>query len=456
MKRPLPYFMLFCLLLLSLLNGPVSLATTVPPGDPSLAPMLKKVMPAIVNIRGTIKITNPNILRELERQKNLRNDNTPIPNSVSTVGSGVIIDAAKGYIVTNAHVVKDAQTIMITLSDSRHFTAKVVGSDPGSDIALLQIKATNLTAVTLGDYNKLNVGDYVAAIGNPFGLNQSVTSGIVSGLGRNTLGIENYESFIQTDAPINPGNSGGALINMQGQLVGINTAILAPNQGSIGIGFAIPVNMMKSVVDQLIRFGDVKRGMLGIGAQDLTSDLASAFSAPVEKGAAVTQVLPGSPAATAGFQVGDIITNINGTPIKNASDVVNTVGFLRVDTKVNVELLRKNAKLTLNVALTDAKQREKNVEKVDPFLYGLTIKNFSALSPLHGPVQGVLVLDVQEDSNAWQSDVRSGDVITSVNQQRVGNVDELKAAVAKSGESLLLNVIRGPSAIFLVVNKPAE
>ena len=425
------------------------------PVDSSLAPMLKNVLPAIVNIRGQVKITDFNILRELEKQKRLRNDgnDSPVPDTFTSMGSGVIVGANNGYILTNAHVIRDAQNITVTLSDGRHFTAKVIGMDKPSDVALIQIKAKNLTAVPIGNSLNVKVGDFVAAIGNPFGLNQTVTSGIVSAVGRNTLGIENFESFIQTDAPINPGNSGGALVNMQGQLIGINTAILGPNQTSIGIGFSIPSNMAKSVMDQLLKYGDVKRGVLGIGAQDVTPDLVTAFSANVEKGAAVTQVLPNSPALQAGIQIGDIITSVNSTPIKNASDVVNTIGFLRVDSKINIELMRKNKKMVVAVTLTDPKQRDKKMEETDPFLYGVTLKNFSATSPQHGNVKGVLVMAVQQDSNVWQADLRPGDVITSANQMSITSVQDLKAIAAKSDKMLLINVLRGQNAAFLVITR---
>lgn len=452
MHRILQTSAMYFLFLFTLLCSQSSLAVT--PVDSSIAPMLKNVLPAIVNIRAQIKITDFNILRQLERENRLRgNENAPIPDVLTSTGSGVIIDAAKGYIVTNSHVVRDAQSISIALSDGRHFNATLVGADKASDVALLQIKAKSLTAVPIGNSSNVKVGDFVAAIGNPFGLNQTVTSGIVSAVGRTTLGIESYESFIQTDAPINPGNSGGAMVNMAGELVGINTAILGPNQTSIGIGFAIPSNMVKSVVDQLLKYGDVKRGMLGIGAQDLTPDLVTAFNATVDKGAAVTQILPNSPASAAGIQIGDIITSVNGTPILNASDVVNTVGFLRVDTKVNIELMRKAQKMTMAVTLSDPKAREKKIEEIDPYLYGVTFKNFSASSPLHGNVKGVLVMAVQEDSNAWQAGLRPGDVITSGNQQVIASIDDLKAAAAKAQATLLLNVIRGQSAAFLVINK---
>lgn len=437
-----------------MLMSPSSFSTT--PIDATLAPMLQKVLPAVVNIRAQIKITDFNTLLELQKQRGSKpseEGSANLPSTFVSIGSGVIVDANNGYILTNAHVVNDSQTVKITLSDGRRFTAKIIGLDKPSDIALLQIKAKNLTSVSMGDSNKLKVGDFVAAIGNPFGLSQTVTSGIISALGRSNLGLENYENFIQTDTPINPGNSGGGLINMQGQLVGINTAILAPDRGSIGIGFAIPANMAKSVMAQLIEFGNVKRGMLGIGVQDITPELADAFNLKQGRGAAITQVLPGSPALEAGVQVGDIITAINGSDVKNGSDVINTVGFLRVDSKVNLTILRNNKNLSFSVALSDPKIRKQAIEKMDPFLYGVSLKNFSVLSPIYGNVQGILVISVEEDSNAWNSDLRTGDVITSVNQQKVNSIDELKTATGKANKTLLLNVLRGPTAIFLVINK---
>lgn len=424
------------------------------PVQNSLAPMLKGVLPAVVNIKADIKITDINTLRELQKQRRKDKDlESEDPGTFVSVGSGVIVDAAKGYILTNAHVIADAQTVTITLSDGHHYTAKILGMDKPSDIALLQISAKNLSAIQMGNSNDLKVGDFVATIGNPFGLSQTVTSGIVSALGRTTLGIENYENFIQTDAPINPGNSGGALIDTKGQLIGINTAILAPDRGSIGIGFAIPSNMAKSVMLQLLEYGNVKRGVLGIGAQDITPDLASAFNINDAKGAAVTQVLPNSPAEQAGVQVGDIITSINGNEVKSASDVVNTVGFLRVESKVNLNVLRNNKPISVSVTLSDSKKRRQIDAQKNPFLYGVGLKDFSVLSPVHGNVKAVLVASVERDSNSWHSDLRPGDVITSVNQQKVTSIAELNAATAKAGKEVLLNVLRGSSAIFLVINK---
>ncbi len=437
-----------------LIISPVSMSAA-PPIDASISPMLQKVMPSIVNIRAQIKITDFNTLQELlkQRRNQPQGGDQAIPNTFVSVGSGVIVDANKGFILTNAHVINDAQTVTVTLSDGRHYTAKIIGADKPSDIALLQIKAKNLIAAPIGDSNQLKVGDFVAAIGNPFGLSQTATSGIISALGRTMLGIENYENFIQTDAPINPGNSGGALINAAGQLIGINTAILAPTQGSIGIGFAIPSNMAKSVMLQLLEYGNVKRGVLGIGAQDITPELATAFNTTASKGAAVTQVLPDSPAQQAGLQVGDIITSINGSEVKNASDVVNTIGFLRVDSQAHMGILRQGKSVTVTVSLSDPKKRKAFIEQSDPFLYGVALRNFSLLSPVHGNVDGVQVLAVEDSSNAWNADLRVGDVITSVNQQKVKNLEELKAAVAKTSNNLLLNVLRGSGAVFIVISK---
>lgn len=442
-------FLFLCLQTMSFANAPG-------PVDNSLAPMLQKVMPAIVNIRAQIRITDFNTLMELQKLRNKQQklqDGQNLPTTYTSVGSGVIVDANKGFILTNAHVINEAQLVAVTLSDGHHYTAKIIGLDKPSDIALLQIKAQNLTAIALADSNQLKVGDFVAAVGSPFGLNQSVTSGIVSALGRTTLGIESFENFIQTDAPINPGNSGGALLNLQGQLVGINTAILAPSQGSIGIGFAIPSNMAKSVMAQLIEFGDVKRGQLGIGAQDITPDLASAFKLNNTKAAAITYILPNSPAQQVGLQVGDIITSVNGIPITNGSDVINIIGFLRVNSTANIAFLRDRKPMSVSVVLSDPKKRKELIEQQDPYMYGVGMRDFAAYSPFHGNVNGVVILTVDEDSNAWRSDLRPGDIIISVNQQKVTTPSELRSAVAKASKSVLLNVIRGPAAIFLVINK---
>ena len=419
----------------------------------SLAPMLEKALPAVVNIRADIKITDIATLNRVLQERGAQIAGGEVPDTFLSVASGVIVDAEKGYILTNSHVINDAQTVIVSLGDGRHYTAKVIGLDKPSDVALIQIKAKKLTAIPIGNSNKLLVGQTVVAIGNPFGLNQSVTSGIVSALGRTSLGIENFENFIQTDAPINPGNSGGALLDSQGNLIGINTAILAPERGNIGIGFAIPADIAKSIMDQLIQYGDVRRGMLGIGAQDITPDLATAFALQGTKGAAVTLVKINSPAAKSGIDVGDIITSINNTEIKNANDVVNTVGFLRVNSKVNIDLLRNNKKMSVSAQLMDPKALKDANTSTNPFFYGVALKNFTLLSPVHGEIKGVLVVTVEPDSHAWQADLRAGDVITSANQEKTQTVPDLQKVASNAKESVLLNVLRGPGAVFLVINK---
>lgn len=438
----------FCVMAVFVTSIQAGSATTT-----TLAPMLKSVLPAIVNIRAQIKITDLNTLSRLQKEQQTKGLNGPIPDQVLSIGSGVIVDADKGYILTNAHVVEDAERVIVTLSDGHHYTAKAIGMDRPSDIALLQIKAKNLTAIQLANSNTLKVGDFVAAIGNPFGLNQSVTSGIVSALGRNTLGIEAYENFIQIDAPINPGNSGGALVNTAGQLVGITTAILAPDHGNIGIGFAIPSNQALSVMRQLLAYGNVKRGTLGVGVQDITPELASAFHVTQDKGAVVTLVMPNSPGEQAGLKAGDIITQVNGVDIGSANDLVNAIGFVRVDSKAALTVLRQGRTLTINARLSDPKTREAENAKKDPFLYGVALKNFHLLSPIHGKIEGILVVSVEEDTNAWRSDLRAGDVITSVNQQKVTTVDDLKKIANETKDDLLLNVLRNNGAIFLVISQ---
>lgn len=439
------FFLLGCLWNFSAFAGPPPL---------SLAPMIEKASPAVVNIRAQKKASDLEIYMRMQKERSARNNkNMPIPKTMVSVGSGVIVDAAKGYILTNAHVIDDAQAVTVTLYDGRHFNAKIIGLDKPSDIALIQIQAKNLSALTMADSHDLKVGDVVVAIGNPFGLNQSVTSGIVSALGRTSLGIENYENFIQTDTSINPGNSGGALINTAGQLIGINTAILAPNQGSIGIGFAIPSDMAKSVMLQLIQYGNVHRGALGVGAQNVTPELALAFHLNSTKGAVVTLVMPNSPAEQAGVLAGDIITNINGSPVQNANDVVNSIAFLRVNSEATVQILRNNKPMTFKITVADPKKRKEMIEKMNPFLYGVGLRDINVESPIHGSVTGVLVLTVEEDSNAWHAGLVPGDVIISANQQKIADVPSLKKIVANAKQELLLNVLRNSGAAFLVVNK---
>src|SRR5712675_740662 len=331
---------------------------------PSLAPMVKRTSPSVVNIatRGTIK-EKPGQRNPLMDDPFFRRffdappDSKPRERQFQSAGSGVIVDAKNGYIITNHHVVENASEITITLLDNRSFTAKVVGSDEGADIAVLQAKQPNLIAMPLGDSAHLEVGDFVVAIGNPFGLQHTVTAGIVSALGRSGINPEGYEDFIQTDASINPGNSGGAVGNLKGELVGINSAILSGSGGNIGIGFAIPVNMVKGVMEQLIKYGQVKRGILGVNIYNVTPEIAKEYGLTDSSGALVAGVAQGSSAERAGIKTGDIITSINGAGMRDAGELRNTIGMLRVGDKVEIGLLRdgKPQKITALIAeRTDA------------------------------------------------------------------------------------------------------
>jgi Do/DeqQ family serine protease len=318
----------------------------------TLAPMLARITPGVVNIavRGRVREQNP-LLQDpfFRRFFNLPQNQQAPERETQATGSGVIVDAAHGYVVTNGHVVENATRIEVTTKDNRRMVARLIGRDPDTDIAVLQIPAENLTAVPMGDSDRLQVGDFVLAIGNPFGLGQTVTSGIVSALGRSGLGIEGYEDFIQTDASINPGNSGGPLVNLQGECVGINTAILAPGGGNIGIGFAVPINMVRRVMEQLIRYGEVKRGRIGVAIQDLTPDLAQAMSTSHTTGAVIARVDPGSPAERAGLRSGDLVVAVNGVPVRSGTQLRNTIGLTRIGNDVDLTIDRKGSEYSVPV-----------------------------------------------------------------------------------------------------------
>jgi len=321
----------------------------------SVAGVVRQVTPGVVGIavRSEEREVNPLAQDPLFRQFfNFRDQ--PIERETEAMGSGVIVDAARGYVLTNSHVVDNATKIEVTTKDNRRFSATLIGRDKGTDIALLQIPAENLTAVPIGDSSRLQVGDFVLAIGNPFGLGQTVTSGIVSALGRTGLGIEGYEDFIQTDASINPGNSGGALVNLQGQLVGINTAILAPGGGNIGIGFAVPINMARDVMDQLIRYGEVRHGHIGVAIQDLTPDLARALGTTHTEGALIARVVPGSAAQRAGLRASDLIVAVDGRPIQNASELKNRVGLAQIGDELRLTVDRNGAERIVTVRVEQA------------------------------------------------------------------------------------------------------
>lgn len=423
---------------------------------PTLAPMLQRVTPAVVNIAtvGRIRIEQNPLLNDPFFRRFFNIPNQPLERQTQSLGSGVVVDAARGYVLTNHHVIDKAEQIRVMLSDGRRFDADVIGADPESDVAVVRIPAEKLTALPLADSDALNVGDFVVAIGNPFGLGQTVTSGIVSALGRSGLGIEGYEDFIQTDASINPGNSGGALVNLRGELVGLNTAILAPGGGNVGIGFAIPTNMARSIMQQLVEHGEIRRGQLGITAQDLTPELAQAFGLQEQRGIVVADIVPSSPAATAGLRVGDIILALNDRPVASAAEVRNRIGLLRVGETVRVKVVRDGQELQLAATLRAPKVASLSGEMLHPRLAGARFSDIVEGMPEYGQVEGVLITQLHPRSPAAAAGLRPGDLIVSANQQPVRNVNELQTAVRTSGPSsggLLLNLQRGNGALFLVI-----
>jgi serine protease Do/serine protease DegQ len=419
---------------------------------PTLAPMVKRVSPSVVNIatRGTIKeqaghnplLDDPFFRRFFDAPQ----DSKPHERQFQSAGSGVIVDAKNGYIITNHHVVENASEITITLLDNRTFSAKVVGSDEGADVAVLQAKQPNLIAMPLGDSSKLEVGDYVVAIGNPFGLQHTVTAGIVSALGRSDINPEagGYEDFIQTDASINPGNSGGALVNLRGELVGINSAILSRTGGNIGIGFAIPVNMVRSVMDQLIKYGQVKRGVLGVQLYSVNSDIAREFGLSETSGALVAGVVQGSAADHAGIETGDIITSLNGVTVKSSGELRNAIGMLHVGDKVELGLLRDGKPRKLTALIAERSEVESaSAADISRGLDGADLAD----APDGG---GVIVNKVQEASAAGQSGIRANDIIVGVGRTPVSDLKSFREAV-KGAAVLVLKIRRGSDTILLPV-----
>ena len=446
------------------------LNVTAPVATP-LSNVLTKVMPAIVNIavvgertRGATDKNNPDADDE---DSGPTNDNSPqqAPSPPKQgqdqgsqrfegTGSGVIINASKGYIVTNAHILRDTRVVTVGLADGRRFKAKVVGVDTVSDIAIIRINAAGLTQLAFGDSDKLEVGELVAAIGNPFGLQQTVTTGVVSALRRSGLGIDGLENFIQTDASINPGNSGGALINMKGYLIGINTALIGPVNGNVGIGLAIPSNMVKLVADELVKEGKVSRGLLGIFVQDLTPELADAMNISGKKGALISNVMPGSPAQKAGLEVQDVVLGINDIEITTGTQLRNIVGLLPLKSKLSIRVLRKDKLLTVNAIIISPQELKKATEPgLSSSLEGVRLTSYDELNPNFGLVKGVVVLDVDETSDAWISGLRAGDMVLSVNGQVTPNLEALLNLVKQDNKHLLIKVARGGGIMFLVLNQ---
>ena len=435
-------------------DGAPAVSTT---GVPTLAPMIEKVSPAVVSIgtRGSIAVQERNnpLFDDpfFRRFFDIPEQFGPREREFQAAGSGVIVDAGEGYIITNAHVVENADEITVTLHDNQQFTARVVGTDAASDIALLQTDQKNLVDVPFADSSKARVGDFVVAIGNPFGLQHTVTSGIISALGRFGINPQGYEDFIQTDASINPGNSGGALVNLRGELVGINSAIFTRSGGNIGIGFAIPSDMVNYVMQQLIEFGEVRRGLLGVSIGNLTPDLAEPLGVDVREGALVSQVVAGSAADEAGIEPGDVIIAIDGRKIGDANELRNMIGLKRVGEEVELELIRdgkrRRVEATLGENIVDQQVAAADLHR------GLAGAEFSSIdqsSPLYEGTAGVLVTAVAPGSPAFLSGLRPNDIITHVNRQRVTSLADFRDIAAGDG-ALALAIQRGDSSALIPI-----
>lgn len=429
---------------------PAELSTN---GRPTLAPLLERATPAVVNIavEGTVSSRRNPMLDDpfFRRFFNVPDQPQSIPRQ--SVGSGVIIDADNGYVLSNHHVVANASEIIVTLQDRRRVPAELIGSDEGTDIALLKIDADGLQALPLGDSDSVRVGDFVVAVGNPFGLGQTVTSGIVSALGRSGINADGYEDFIQTDASINPGNSGGALIDIDGSLIGINTAIIAPSGGNVGIGFAVPVAMAEAVMEQLLEYGEVRRGRLGIVIQDVTPELAEALDLEAAEGALVTQVQEGSAAEKAGLAPGDIVIDIDGNAVANSAELRNRIGLTPVGEDIDLTFLRDGRRRTIDIEIGTAGQTTMTAGDRFSRLQGAEFRNLDPSHPRYNDAMGPIVASVEQGSPAWRNGIREGDIVLAVNRVRVRSVDELSSVLERAGGTIALNVLRGNTRLFVVI-----
>ncbi len=416
---------------------------------PSLAPMLEKVLPAVVGVQ--VSGTQPPSTDVPPEFKFFFGQQDPEPNQGAQpfegLGSGVIIDAAKGYVLTNNHVVNNADKITVQLNDGREYKAKLIGKDDQSDIAVIQlIDAKNLTQIAMADSDALQVGDFAVAVGNPFGLGQTVTSGIVSALGRSGLNLEGLENFIQTDASINRGNSGGALLNLKGELIGINTAIISSQGGSVGIGFAIPVNMAKNLSHQLIEFGEVKRGLLGIRGSEMTPELAQAFKLDSQRGAFVNEVLPDSAAAKAGIKSGDVLITLQGKTLSSFAELRAKVGTAGPGVVMQIGLLREGKPMTVSVTLAQSPAVEVSIEKINPALQGVTLSDVDAKTG-----KGVKVDDVKKGTPAEQVGLEKDDVIIGVNREPIDNLAALRKILETKPDLIALSILRKGQNMYLLM-----
>jgi serine protease Do/serine protease DegQ len=427
---------------------------------PSLAPMIKQAAPAVVNIAVKATVNSPAMGRFNDPLFQQFFGRPPAPRQTQAAGSGVIVDAKNGYILTNHHVVEGAESITVTLFDERSMEATVVGSDPGSDVALIQVEESNLSQIPLADSDALQVGDFVVAIGNPFSFSNTVTSGIVSGLGRSGINAQGYENFIQTDAAINPGNSGGALLNLRGELIGINTAIVSRSGGNLGIGFAIPINMARSVMSQILEYGEVRRGLLGVDIADvsrLRDEIRESLNIDQKTGAIVLQVMADSAAEKAGIEIEDVVVAVNGQKTRDAQELRNTIGLMSEGDQVEIDLIRKGKKRTVNARLgARAAGASASLDSTDQgsLHEGLEGASFADLA---GPnaqrySSGIEVADVAAGSPAQRRGLRNGDIITKVNRKPVTSLAEFRQLASADAGQLMLTIVRDGASLLLFIS----
>jgi len=443
------YRVLWATLLLSLVTaGHVALPQAVD-GEPlpSLAPLVKRVAPAVVNIRVSQTVDSPSLYGDemFRRFFGIPAGARSGPREVASAGSGVIVDAENGYILTNHHVVANADRIQISLYNEETLDAEVIGSDAATDIALLQVEPDELIELPIGESDTVEVGDFVIAIGNPFGLGHTVTSGIVSALGRTGISRNGLEDFIQTDASINPGNSGGALVNMRGELVGINSAIISRSGGNVGIGFAVPSEIARSIMRQILDFGEVRRGLLGVTIQTIDRESAEALGTEVEYGALVTGIEPGSAAEEAGLRVDDIIVGVDGRRIDNNRELANAIGLKGSGDEVNIDYVRDGRERSVTAELGQAVAQQIGGAAIHPGLEGAEFATAAAANS-----GGIEVTSVEPGSPAAQRGLRDGDIITAVNRQPVQNFQQLRE-IASSNRILFLLVRRGDRQLMLQI-----
>ncbi|MFZ7343136.1 Do family serine endopeptidase [Avibacterium volantium] len=456
MKRK--HFLLTSIALgLTVLGTSVNATATLPPpstlsGTPTLAPMLEQVLPSVVSIavegKQKARFQNDDIPEEFKFFFGPDIFKNNAPRSFKGLGSGVIINAAKGYVLTNNHVIDQADKITVKLQDGREFKAKLVGADELSDIALIQLEdPKNLTEIKMADSDKLRVGDYTVAVGNPFGLGQTVTSGIVSALGRST-GSErgSYENYIQTDAAVNQGNSGGPLLNLNGELIGINTAIISPSGGNAGIAFAIPSNMANSLVKQILEFGEVRRGLLGIKGAELNADLAKALKIDAQQGAFISEVLPDSAAEKAGLQAGDVITAINGQKLSSFAELRAKIATTGAGKNVELTYLRDGKSNTTSVTLQPDEEAKASATNLLPALEGAELSNYNAKGQ-----KGVEISKIKDKSLAQRLGLKDGDVIIGINRTPIENLDQLRKSLKDKPSTIALNILRGKTNFYLLV-----